>query len=256
MTDPNRQEADKKREEPAGEKEVSAKEEKKSSSASGKESNGPIKGGGESLPSKTTPEKPAKKEERAAAMAKAAARAKAWATDMKKPPPAKRAEEPPEPSPRQPLLDRYVAMLTERVGPEAVEDSFINRRDGDRPTLVISPEKWAEAARLLCREPSLGFHYLENLSGVDYETRMEVVYHLTSLTHGQDLCVKVKTGREDPQVPSVTGVWRAADWHEREVYDLLGIRFTNHPNLSRILLPDDWVGHPLRKDYEPYDQGV
>lgn len=215
-----------------------------------------MKGGGESSEPKAPQEKPAKKEERAAAAAKAAVRAKARATDVKKPPTEKKAEEPLEPSPRQPLLDRYVAVLTERVDPEAVEDSFINRRDGHRPTLVIAPGKWAEAARLLCEESSLEFNYLENLSGVDYETEMEVVYHLTSLTHGHDVCIKVKTQRDAPQVPSVTGVWRAADWHEREVYDLLGIRFTHHPHLRRILMPEDWVGHPLRKDYEPYDQGV
>ncbi|MFD1397544.1 NADH-quinone oxidoreductase subunit C [Kroppenstedtia eburnea] len=197
------------------------------------------------------------KEDPAAQAAKRLAQAKARAADVKKhPAKEKKPPEPPEPSPLQPLLDRFVKVLTEGVGSEAVEEAYINRPGGDRPTLVISPEKWLEVARLLLEEESLAFDYLENLSGVDEEDHMEILYHLTSLTHGHDICVKVKTGREEAEVPSVTGVWRAADWHEREIYDLLGVRFTGHPNLERILMPKGWVGHPLRKDYKPYDGGV
>ena len=91
----------------------------------------------------------------------------------------------------------------------------------------------------------------------DFEPHMQVVYHLSSIEHKHTLVLKVKVDRwKDgvegalPEVPSVAGVWRTADWHEREVYDLSGVLFTDHPNMKQILCPDDWVGYPLRKDYE------
>ena len=90
-----------------------------------------------------------------------------------------------------------------------------------------------------------------------FEPHLEIVYHLYSFMHRHSLVVKVKTPRwagevagELPVVPSVSNVWAIADWHEREAYDLVGIEFSDHPNLRRILCPEDWVGHPLRKDYE------
>ena len=91
----------------------------------------------------------------------------------------------------------------------------------------------------------------------DFAPHMQVVYHLSSIEHKHTLVLKVKVDRwkngEEgslPEVPSVAGIWRTADWHEREVYDLSGVLFTGHPNMKRILCPDDWVGYPLRKDYE------
>lgn len=91
----------------------------------------------------------------------------------------------------------------------------------------------------------------------DWEPHLELVYHLSSITLKHSLVVKVKLPRwkegteaELPEIDSVFGVWKTADWHEREVYDLSGVRFIGHPNLRRILCPEDWVGHPLRKDYE------
>jgi len=168
----------------------------------------------------------------------------------------KKVEEPQEPSPKQPLLDDFVKQITEQVGKEAVEESYINRPNGHLPTIVVKNEKWHDVARLLREDESLSFDYLTNLSGVDYEDHMEVVYHLESLTHRHRLCVRVKTDREDPSVASVTDIWAAANWDEREIYDLLGIRFPGHPNLKRILMPENWVGHPLRKDYEPLDPDI
>jgi NADH-quinone oxidoreductase subunit C len=168
----------------------------------------------------------------------------------------KKVEEPPEPSPKQPLLDAFVNRITEQVGKEAVEESYINRPNGHLPTIVVKSEKWRDVARLLREDENLSFDYLMNVSGVDYEDRMEVVYHFESLTHKHRLCVRVKTDRDDPTVPSVTDLWIAADWDEREIYDLFGIRFPGHPNLKRILLPENWVGHPLRKDYEPADPDI
>ena len=119
-------------------------------------------------------------------------------------------------------------------------------------------------------EQDLAFDFLNCISGVDYlqtdekkakkvdwEPHVEVVYHLFSMRYKQSLVIKVMLPRWKndtegllPELPSVTSVWRTADWHEREVYDLMGIRFTGHPDFRRILCPEDWVGHPLRKDYE------
>ena len=142
------------------------------------------------------------------------------------------------------------------VGEDAVVDAFINERDAHRPYVVIHSSRWQQAALTLRDHEELRCDYLRNLSGVDQETHLEVAYHLLSLTHKHEYCVKVKTDREQPSIPSVAPVWATADWNEREVYDLLGIDFPGHPNLVRIMMPDDWVGHPLRKDYEPLDPEV
>lgn len=163
---------------------------------------------------------------------------------------------PKEPSKKQPQLDRAAALLGEFVGPDAVEEAFINEKNGDMPTLVVKSERWYSAAETLKGNPELAMNYLRNLSGVDQETHLEVVYHLINLTTKQEICVKVKTDREAPVIPSVTPIWSTANWNEREVYDLLGIAFPGHPNLVRIMMSDDWVGHPLRKDYEPLDPEV
>ncbi|MNH34078.1 NADH-quinone oxidoreductase subunit C/D [compost metagenome] len=97
---------------------------------------------------------------------------------------------------------------------------------------------------------------MRNVSGVDYIAYLEVVYHVVSLERGCDAAVKVRTERENASVYSATPVWAAANWNEREIFDLLGIDFPGHPDLRRIMMPDDWVGHPLRKDYEPLDSEV
>jgi NADH-quinone oxidoreductase subunit C len=138
------------------------------------------------------------------------------------------------------------------------------------PWIEIAPEGLVEVCTYLRDEPSLRFNFLNCISGVDYlhtdpkkaakagwEPHLEVVYHLWSLQHKHSIVLKVmlprwKDGVEGqlPEVPSVADVWRTADWHEREVYDLVGVRFTGHPLLRRILCPEDWEGYPLRKDYE------
>lgn len=138
------------------------------------------------------------------------------------------------------------------------------------PWIEVSAAGLVEVCTYLRDDSKLRFNYLNCISGVDYlhtdekkaakaawEPHVEVVYHLWSMEHNHSLVLKVIVPRwkDDvegilPEVPSVAGVWSTADWHEREVYDLMGIRFTDHPNLRRILCPEDWVGHPLRKDYE------
>ena len=106
-------------------------------------------------------------------------------------------------------------------------------------------------ARRLKEEHETAFDYLYCLTGVDWPEYMEVVYHLESSRHGHRLVVRARTaGREDPRLDTVSDIWPTADAHEREAYDLLGIRFNRHPDLRRLLLTDDWVGYPLRKDYK------
>jgi len=94
-----------------------------------------------------------------------------------------------------------------------------------------------------------GYNYLMNLSAIDYKDKFAVVYNLYSPKAGKKISLKVFLVRENPSLPSIASILPAANWHEREAYDLMGIKFTGHPDLRRILLPDDWVGHPLRKDY-------
>ena len=105
---------------------------------------------------------------------------------------------------------------------------------------------------LLAKE-QLGYTYLIDLSGVDHfgeEPRFEVVYELYQFDRGDHLRLKIRVSEDLLEVPTVSDIWSTADWHEREVFDLCGVMFTDHPNLQRILLSEDWEGHPLRKDYE------
>jgi NADH-quinone oxidoreductase subunit C len=138
------------------------------------------------------------------------------------------------------------------------------------PWIEVAPEGLLDACRALRDLPALQMNMLHCVTGVDYfepdekkaakvdwKPRLELIYHLSSLVHKHRIALKVrlprwKDGIEGtlPEVPSVAGVWPTADWHEREVYDLVGVRFTGHPDFRRILCPEDWPGHPLRKDYE------
>lgn len=157
----------------------------------------------------------------------------------------------------------------------ALEQKFAERikskkADAMDPFVMVDAADIVEVCRFLRDDPRLKFEMLNCVSGVDYfepdpkkapkagfEPHLEVVYHLSSYTHKHRFVVKVSLPRwkdnkpgELPEVPTVTGLWKTADWHEREVYDMCGIWFTGHPDMTRILLSDDWVGYPLRKDYE------
>lgn len=116
--------------------------------------------------------------------------------------------------------------------------------------VTVPPEKLYFLAKQLKEREELSFDYLFNLTGVDWKAHLVVVYHITSTKHEHSLVLKVKTtDRENPVIDSVCDIWKGAELNEREVYDLFGIKFCNHPDLRRILLTDDWQGYPLRKDY-------
>ena len=120
-----------------------------------------------------------------------------------------------------------------------------------QPFIKIAPDKTNEIAQFLRDHDDLQFDYLMCLSGVDLGENLGVVYHLYSMTKNHKIVLKTEAPKEKPDVHTVANIWRTADWHEREAFDLLGIHFVNHPDLRRILLPEDWEGHPLRKDYVP-----
>ncbi len=141
--------------------------------------------------------------------------------------------------------------------------------DAHDPFVVVEPARLAEVAAFLRDDPRMNFAVLNDVTGVDYletdpkklakagfEPHLEVVYHVSSFAiPGRRFTFKVTLPRENtPVLPTLCKIWATADWQEREVYDLFGIVFAGHPDLRRILLADDWVGHPLRKDYEYPDE--
>ena len=127
-----------------------------------------------------------------------------------------------------------------------------------QPSLTVPTAQIAGVCQFLHQDERLFFDFLACLTAIDNGPAagtMEVIYHLNSIVFEHNLTLKVVVGRNAegeplPRVPSVSQVWRTADWHEREAFDLVGIWFENHPDLRRILMPADWQGHPLRKDYE------
>ena len=144
-----------------------------------------------------------------------------------------------EPSP----LEATVRFTLQELGTE-IDYSL------DELAVRAPADRIVEICRALKETPGLEFTYLRCLSVVDYQEELEVLYHLSSLTHPYKVVVKARVPAAEPHLPSVIPVWRGADWHEREVFDLSGIHFSDHPNLRRILCPEDWVGYPLRKDYQ------
>ena len=168
-------------------------------------------------------------------------------------PPNKLSASPPEgtaPSPIAAALQREHAEWVNEVIEALGETTIVVPREH-----IVAACAWLKAA------PGLEFNFLADLCGFDRgpeeEPRFEVNYHLFSTTRHHRVRLKVILGEDDAHVPTVTGVWRTANWHERETYDLFGVVFDDHPDLRRILLPDDWQGHALRKDfplrgYEPY----
>jgi NADH:ubiquinone oxidoreductase subunit C len=132
----------------------------------------------------------------------------------------------------------------------SIEPSFVFEESSGWLTILTEPDKWKQLAVDLRSTIDLYFDYLFCLTCVDWKTHMTMVYHLTSTTYRHTIAVKIKLDRTNPRIPTVSDIWRTAEFHEREVYDLFGVSFTDHPDLRRLLLTDEWEGWPLRKDYE------
>ncbi len=139
----------------------------------------------------------------------------------------------------------------------ALNPSFTSREKADRAAVVVPATALVSLMTTLRDDPSFLFDMLSAHTAIDWpgategaEGRLELVYQLHSLTHGHGLMVSVYVPRTEGLVPSVCGVWQIAEWQEREVYDLFGVRYSGHPDLRRIMLEDDWKGHPLLKDYK------
>jgi NADH-quinone oxidoreductase subunit C len=143
-------------------------------------------------------------------------------------------------------------LLTTQFGPELTANT-----QNPQPFLTVSANQLVAICQFLRDDDRLFFDLLACVTGIDNGTtvnNMEVIYNLTSIPYAHDLMIKVIVPRTTgssklPSLPSISHIWRTADWHERETFDLVGIQFDGHPDLRRILLPTDWVGHPLRSDY-------
>ena len=142
------------------------------------------------------------------------------------------------------IHERLVAEFGDAVGPlsEPKIDAFA----------VVKAERIVDVARFLLSTPGLELDHCDDLTALDWPKRnvIEVVYHLFSYRHRHGIVLKVEADRANPVVPSVESIWKSANWMERECYDMFGVTFTGHPDLRRILLPDDWSGFPLRKDWQ------
>lgn len=155
-----------------------------------------------------------------------------------------------------PDFNRILSVISEVCGPEVTTDETTTPK-----TVVVNARNILEVCTRLQADPSCYFDMLSCLTGLDNGPEagtMEVIYNLYSIPFDTHLMLRVVLPCDNPELPSVSGVYKAADWHEREAFDLLGIRFIGHPDLRRILLPADWEGHPLRKDYkhQEYYRGI
>ena len=143
-----------------------------------------------------------------------------------------------------------VALNGEEIAKRITEVFGDSGAAGDEVTVVVNSDSLYQVAEFLKNTSGLDFDYLNDLTAVDYLDYFEIVYHLSSLKHNHSLVLKTTCyDREKPAVTSVVGLWRAADFQEREIYDLMGITFEGHPNLKRLFLWEGFEGHPLRRDY-------
>lgn len=160
-------------------------------------------------------------------------------------------------------IENKTANTTNEIGIPGVYCSLIANKGykvqplkniDDNEAILINSENLFEIATLLKMHKEAQFSLLYSVTGTDYSDKFELVYHLYSVKLNKKVILKAYIDRNNPEINSLAQIFSTANWHERETYDLLGITFTNHPDLRRILLPDDWIGHPLRKDYVMKDE--
>lgn len=155
------------------------------------------------------------------------------------------------------MTPEEICKLLQNEFGEAIVDTVL---EGNHPYAQVSPQRWPEVAKFLRDDPKLALNLLRSITALDLvaDDQLACIYDLMSIAaSGHALCtettefaVRVVTDRNNPAIPTVSHLWPTADWHEREAFDMMGIRFPGHPDLRRILCPDDWDGYPLRKDYE------
>jgi NADH:ubiquinone oxidoreductase subunit C len=131
-----------------------------------------------------------------------------------------------------------------------IQPNLMPEAGGEWPNFFVEAADWPKLAQTLRFKDDLFFDYLFCLTCIDWKTHLAMVYHLSSTRHRHNIVIKSKLNRETPEIETVSDIWRTAEFHEREVYELFGVNFLNHPDLRKLILPDDWVGYPLRKDYE------
>lgn len=143
------------------------------------------------------------------------------------------------------LNEELKGKLTELYPAAAFEDG------GEWVTVAVAPVDWLSFATALRNDESILFDYLFCLTCIDYKTHLTMVYHLSSTRYRHNMVVKIKLDRAKPEVETVCHIWRTAEFHEREVYEMFGVNFLNHPDLRLLILPDGWEGkNPMRKDFE------
>jgi len=132
-----------------------------------------------------------------------------------------------------------------------IHPSLTFEEGGEWVNALVEPGDWLPLAKQLRKHSSFTFDYLFCLTCVDWKTHLTVVYHLSSTTYRHSIVIKSKLNRDKPEIESVAAIWRTAEFHEREVYELFGVKFLNHPDLRLLILPDGWEGrNPMRKDFE------
>ncbi len=146
-----------------------------------------------------------------------------------------------------------ILAIAEKIKEKFPEEVLDVKEFRGQVSVTLKRDKILDICRFLHDDPEMSFDYLADVCGADYlgkkEKRFEVVYHLYSIKHRHALRLKAEVTEENPSIDSVVPIWVGANWHEREAYDLFGIVFKGHPDLRRILMPEDWEGYPLRKDY-------
>jgi NADH-quinone oxidoreductase subunit C len=165
------------------------------------------------------------------------------------------AEEKPDPKKEaaQKILDSIRSSIVSQFGEDVLEDSLLAKY---QPTFVIKREHWRDVAEFLKNDKELLFDYPEAMAGTDYPAQgyIEVVLYLYSMKHGYFITIKTRSPRDNAEVPSLTPIFQGVNWEEREIYDLLGVTFAGHPDLRRIMMPEDYEGHPLRKDFSVWKE--
>ncbi len=149
------------------------------------------------------------------------------------------------------MINLKVSELLETKFPGSV----VPQEESTDQFIQVTPDQWANVADYLRNDPDLFFDSLQCITGSDVdEETLDVRYNFHSMTHLHKIEIRITVGKDDPKVPSIEKIWRVGDWFEREVYDMYGIIFEGHRDLRRMLLPEDWEGWPLRKDYETPQQ--